>query len=89
MLRDWFGHTGTEHYSDYFADTKLREFQAWHSQVSSVGGRPLPHALLGRPWSTSRTRTTRRSSRHEVKGSDIDALWQDLGRAAGSVDVGL
>ena len=27
--------------------------------------------------------------RHEVKGSDIDALWQDLGRAAGSVDVGL
>ena len=23
MLRDWFGHTGTEHYSDYFADTKL------------------------------------------------------------------
>jgi uncharacterized cupin superfamily protein len=26
---------------------------------------------------------------HEVKGSDIDALWQDLGRAAGSVDVGL
>jgi uncharacterized cupin superfamily protein len=27
--------------------------------------------------------------RHEVKGSDIDALWQDLGRAAGSVAVGL
>ena len=54
-----------------------------------VGGRSLPHALLGRPWSTSRTRTTRRPSRHEVKGSDIDALWQDLGRAAGSVDVGL
>jgi uncharacterized cupin superfamily protein len=27
--------------------------------------------------------------RQEVKGSDIDALWQDLGRAAGSVDVGL
>jgi glutamine synthetase len=34
ILRDWFGHTGTEHYSDYFADTKLREFQEWHSQVS-------------------------------------------------------
>jgi uncharacterized cupin superfamily protein len=27
--------------------------------------------------------------RQEVKGSDIDALWQDLGRAAGSVGVGL
>jgi uncharacterized cupin superfamily protein len=27
--------------------------------------------------------------RHAVQGSDIDALWQDLGRAAGSVDVGL
>jgi uncharacterized cupin superfamily protein len=27
--------------------------------------------------------------RQAVKGSDIDALWQDLGRAAGSVDVGL
>ena len=35
VLRDWFGHTGTEHYSDYFADTKLREFQEWHSHVSS------------------------------------------------------
>ena len=23
-----------EHYSDYFADTKLAEFQSWHSQVS-------------------------------------------------------
>ena len=34
VLRDWFGHTGSEHYSDYFADTKLAEFQAWHSQVS-------------------------------------------------------
>jgi len=29
------------------------------------------------------------SGRYEVKGSDIDALWQDLGRAAGSVEVGL
>lgn len=27
--------------------------------------------------------------RHEVPGSDIDGLWQDLGRAAGSVAVGL
>jgi uncharacterized cupin superfamily protein len=27
--------------------------------------------------------------RHAVEGSDIDALWQDLGHAAGSVDVGL
>ena len=27
--------------------------------------------------------------RHQVKGSDIDALWQDLGRAAGSVVIGL
>jgi uncharacterized cupin superfamily protein len=27
--------------------------------------------------------------RQEVKGSDIDALWEDLGRAAGSVNVGL
>jgi uncharacterized cupin superfamily protein len=27
--------------------------------------------------------------RQEVKGSDIDALWQDLGRAAGSVSIGL
>jgi uncharacterized cupin superfamily protein len=27
--------------------------------------------------------------RQAVKGSDIDALWQDLGRASGSVDVGL
>jgi uncharacterized cupin superfamily protein len=27
--------------------------------------------------------------RQTVKGSDIDALWQDLGRAAGSVDIGL
>ena len=27
--------------------------------------------------------------RQEVEGSDIDALWQDLGRAAGSVNVGL
>ena len=27
--------------------------------------------------------------RQEVKGSDIDALWQDLGRAAGSVNIGL
>jgi uncharacterized cupin superfamily protein len=26
---------------------------------------------------------------HEVEGSDIDALWQYLGRAAGSVDIGL
>ena len=34
VLRDWFGHTGTEHYSDYFADTKLSEFQEWHSHVS-------------------------------------------------------
>ena len=34
VLRDWFGHTGSEHYSDYFADTKLAEFHAWHSQVS-------------------------------------------------------
>ena len=47
VLRDWFGHTGTEHYSDYFADTKLREFQEWHSHVSLVGGRPLPDAVLG------------------------------------------
>ena len=35
VLRDWFGHTGSEHYSDYFADTKLSEFQEWHSHVSS------------------------------------------------------
>src|SRR3954454_8462270 len=34
VLRDWLGHTGTEYYSDYFADTKLGEFHAWHSQVS-------------------------------------------------------
>jgi uncharacterized cupin superfamily protein len=27
--------------------------------------------------------------RKQVEGSDIDALWQDLGRAAGSVEVGL
>ena len=27
--------------------------------------------------------------RQAVEGSDIDALWQDLGRASGSVDVGL
>jgi uncharacterized cupin superfamily protein len=27
--------------------------------------------------------------RQTVKGSDIDALWQDLGRATGSVEVGL
>jgi uncharacterized cupin superfamily protein len=27
--------------------------------------------------------------RQAVKGSDIDALWQDLGRASGSVEVGL
>lgn len=29
------------------------------------------------------------SERHAVEGSDIDALWRDLGRAAGSVAVGL
>jgi uncharacterized cupin superfamily protein len=29
------------------------------------------------------------SERQDVEGSDIDALWQDLGRAAGSVEVGL
>ncbi len=27
--------------------------------------------------------------RQTVKGGDIDALWQDLGRAAGSADIGL
>ena len=35
MLRDWFGHTGTEDYIDYFAETKIDEFHAWHSDVSS------------------------------------------------------
>jgi uncharacterized cupin superfamily protein len=29
------------------------------------------------------------SERQAVEGGDIDALWQDLGRAAGSVNVGL
>ena len=27
--------------------------------------------------------------RQTVKGSDIEAFWQDLGRASGSVEIGL
>ena len=34
VLRDWFGHTGTEHYSDYIVQTKVDEFNAYHGEVS-------------------------------------------------------
>ena len=34
VLRDWFGNTGTEDYIDYFAKTKIDEFNAYHSEVS-------------------------------------------------------
>ena len=34
MLRDWFGNTGTEDYVDYFAKTKIDEFNAYHAEVS-------------------------------------------------------
>jgi len=34
VLRDWLGHTGTEHYVDYFVKTKVDEFRAWHAEVS-------------------------------------------------------
>ena len=34
VLRDWFGNTGTEDYVDYFAKTKVDEFNAYHSEVS-------------------------------------------------------
>jgi glutamine synthetase len=34
VLRDWFGNTGTEDYIDYFAKTKVDEFNAYHSEVS-------------------------------------------------------
>ena len=54
----------------------------------AVGGRPLPDAVLGRG-APRALRRRRRSSATTVKGSDIDALWQDLGRATGSLDVGL
>ena len=87
VLRDWFGHTGTEHYSDYFADTKLARVPGLAlARVSS--GRSTATSRSSR-WSTSRTGTTSRPSATTAEGSDIDALWQNLGRAAGSVDVGL
>jgi glutamine synthetase len=34
VLRDWLGHTGTEHYADYFAGVKAAEFREWHAGVS-------------------------------------------------------
>jgi len=34
VLRDWFGNTGTEDYVDYFVNTKVDEFNAYHSEVS-------------------------------------------------------
>ena len=34
VLRDWFGHTGSEHYTDYFANVKEAEFREWHSHVT-------------------------------------------------------
>jgi glutamine synthetase len=34
VLRDWLGHTGTEHYADYFAGVKAAEFREWHSGVT-------------------------------------------------------
>ena len=54
----------------------------------AVGGRALPDALLGPVEHLIHSDDTR-FERQTVKGSDIDALWQDLGRAAGSVDIGL
>jgi glutamine synthetase len=35
VLRDWFGHTGSEHYLDYFAQVKREEFGAYHAEVSA------------------------------------------------------
>src|SRR5919204_668252 len=34
ILREWLGHTGVEHYVDYFAKVKTDEFRAWHADVS-------------------------------------------------------
>ncbi|MGI9031244.1 MAG: type III glutamate--ammonia ligase [Ilumatobacteraceae bacterium] len=34
VMREALGHTGTEWYSDYFADVKADEFRQWHAQVS-------------------------------------------------------
>ena len=53
-----------------------------------MGGRPLPHALLIQVEHLTHSDETA-FERQEVQGSDIDALWQDLGRAAGSVEIGL
>ena len=88
VLRDWFGHTGTEHYSDYFADTKLREFQEWHSEVSRVGGRPLPDAVLGSGASRALGRR-RRPSAARSRAATSTRSGRTSAAAAGSVDVGL
>ena len=46
VLRDWFGHTGSEHYVDYFAQVKREEFGAYHAERLGLGGRPVPDAVL-------------------------------------------
>jgi uncharacterized cupin superfamily protein len=52
-----------------------------------LGGRSLPDALLAVEHLAHSDETP--AERGAVEGSDIDALWQNLGFAAGSVNVGL
>jgi len=34
LMKEALGHTGTEHYSDYFASVKAEEFRQWHAEVA-------------------------------------------------------
>ena len=54
-----------------------------------VGSRSLPDAVLGGSVQHLIHSDDTSFERQTVKGGDIDAFWQDLGRAAGSVDIGL